>query len=160
MIYKDITIEDRIEDPAIVWQVCLMLLDIGDPSDRKKEHLWGIGLDARKNVEYIELISLGTLERTAVSSREIFRLPVQKGIHSLILAHNHPSSSKAEPKPSQADERVTRKIAAGGELWEIPLRDHVLVSDEGFFSMANLRPELFEEARKGVQHLFHGKGLD
>ena len=155
MIYKNLEIEDRIEDPAIVWQICLMLLDVGDPSDRKKEHLWGIGLDVRQNVEFIELISLGTLERTAISPREVFRLPVQKGAYSLILARSHPS--KGAPKPSRADERVTRHIAAGGELWDIPLRDHVLVSDEGYFSMANLKPELFDRARQRVQELISGK---
>ncbi|MDQ2753130.1 MAG: DNA repair protein, partial [Bacteroidota bacterium] len=52
----------------------------------------------------------------------------------IILAHNHPSGSL---KPSRADIELTRKIKEGGLLLDITLLDHLIVSKEGYYSMAD-----------------------
>ncbi|MEO6814307.1 MAG: JAB domain-containing protein, partial [Ginsengibacter sp.] len=53
---------------------------------------------------------------------------------SLILCHNHPSGSL---RPSRQDEELTEKLRAAGKLLEIQVVDHVIVSDEGYYSFAD-----------------------
>jgi DNA repair protein RadC len=52
----------------------------------------------------------------------------------MILSHNHPSG---QLKPSQADIKLTKKLAEGGRLLEIPVLDHIIVTSEGFYSFAD-----------------------
>ena len=53
---------------------------------------------------------------------------------SIILCHNHPSGN---PHPSKADEAVTQKIKQAAGLLDINIMDHVIVSNEGYFSFAD-----------------------
>jgi DNA repair protein RadC len=53
---------------------------------------------------------------------------------AMILSHNHPSG---QLKPSQADIKLTKKLAEGGRLLEIPVLDHIIVTSEGFYSFAD-----------------------
>lgn len=64
----------------------------------------------------------------------IFTLALKAAACNLILAHNHPSGNL---KPSRADIELTRKIKEGGRLLEITLLDHLIVSKEGYYSMAD-----------------------
>lgn len=151
MIYKDFEFPEPVESPWYVWKICNVLLESGDKTDRRKEHLWGIGLDSKENVEYVELVSLGTLNTTAIHPREFFRFAVQKGVHTMIMAHNH--LCKGTPRPTLADKRVTRHMAAAGALWGIPLRDHVLVSEEDWYSMSMNHVKLFQNAQAKVKSI-------
>jgi len=51
-----------------------------------------------------------------------------------ILAHNHPSGNL---KPSQADRNLTKKLKAGAELLDIVLLDHLILTEENYFSFAD-----------------------
>jgi DNA repair protein RadC len=51
--------------------------------------------------------------------------------HSIILAHNHPSGTRS---PSQADRTVTKKIAEAAKIMDIRLNDHIIFTDDGYFS--------------------------
>ncbi|MFL5788241.1 MAG: JAB domain-containing protein, partial [Flavisolibacter sp.] len=53
---------------------------------------------------------------------------------SLILCHNHPSGSL---KPSRADEELTLKIKEAARYFDIKVLDHIIVSDEGWYSFAD-----------------------
>jgi DNA repair protein RadC len=55
---------------------------------------------------------------------------------SIILAHNHPSG---EPSPSKGDEIWTKKIKQAGELLDISVLDHIIVTRNGYFSLAEKR---------------------
>ncbi len=54
--------------------------------------------------------------------------------YQLIVAHNHPSGVA---EPSQADERITRRIKSALELVDIRLLDHLIVGDGGTTSLAS-----------------------
>jgi DNA repair protein RadC len=93
--------------------------------DEDKEHFYVIGLNGSNRVRFVDLVSLGTLSASLVHPREIFRRAIIEGLHSVIIAHNHPSG-KSDPSPE--DRAVTRQVSEAGKLLGIPLLDHVIVA--------------------------------
>src|SRR5450755_5115592 len=74
-------------------------------------------------IEYVELFR-GTIDGAAVYPREIVKLAIEKGAAACVLLHNHPSGVKDQ---SQADELITKRIAAALALIEVRVLDHCLV---------------------------------
>lgn len=81
--------------------------------DRGKEHFWVIGRGTDGVVQYVELVSLGILDQCTIHPREVFRFAIMKGVHSIILVHNHPSSTIS---PSKEDEAITQRLVQSGEI--------------------------------------------
>jgi DNA repair protein RadC len=79
-------------------------------------------------------LSAGGTAGTVVDLRLIYAAALKANACSLILAHNHPSGNL---KPSDADIQMTRKIRQAGELLEIAVNDHLIMSAEGFYSFAD-----------------------
>lgn len=80
-------------------------------------------------------ISHGGTSGTVVDVRHIFALALKCNATSVIIAHNHPSGNL---QPSQADIDLTRKIKQGGELIDILVLDHIIVTpDHRYFSFAD-----------------------
>lgn len=100
-----------------------------------KEHFMAIGLNARHRVVMFEVVAVGSLAHVDVHPRELFRLAVATGVHSMVLAHNHPSGS---PQPSESDLVLTRRMVEAGALLGIPVLDHVIVASGGDTSLAAL----------------------
>ena len=96
-----------------------------------KEKLLLAMFDAKCNLLGDEVISVGTVKNSLVSPREIFLKALQcKAVH-IVLLHNHPSG---DPTPSEADKRVTKRIAACGEMMDIALADHIIIGDNNYIS--------------------------
>ena len=100
-----------------------------------QEHFVILGLDARQRVRMLRTVGVGTLNRVEVHPREVFRPLLRAGMHSCLLAHNHPSG---DPTPSEADVALTERMVGVGEFLGIPVIDHLVVSDHGFVSLAEL----------------------
>jgi DNA repair protein RadC len=66
--------------------------------------------------------------------RIILRKALEQDAVSLVLCHNHPSGSL---RPSRADEQLTAKIKSAAALLDITVLDHIIVSEEGYFSFAD-----------------------
>lgn len=81
-------------------------------------------LDTRHGLLEEREISQGNLNESIAHPREIFRPAIAKGAYAIAVAHNHPSG---DPTPSEADRRLTRRLAEAGTLLQIPLVDHVIV---------------------------------
>lgn len=78
-----------------------------------------------------EVISVGTVNASLVSPREVFmRALAHQAVH-IILLHNHPSGV---PLPSAQDRFVTKRIAECGDLLGIHLSDHIIIGDNKYFS--------------------------
>ncbi len=93
--------------------------------DKKKEHFFGIYLDAKNNIiEKPELISVGILDMSVVHPREIFIEAIKKASKSIIIVHNHPSGI---PEPSKEDKEITFRIYNAGKILGISLLDHVII---------------------------------
>lgn len=103
--------------------------------DRDKEHLYVIGLTRRNYIRYIDLVSFGSISGTIAHPREIYRVAIHRAVAGgIILAHNHPSGNLT---PSDHDNELTRRIKAAGKILDIPLIDHVIFTDDGYYSYAD-----------------------
>lgn len=98
-----------------------------------QECFYVILLDVAGYARGIELVHRGTLTGMAVHPREVYRLAVATGAHSIICAHNHPSGTL---KPSDADKHLTAVLRQAGDILGVDLADHLIITSEGYYSLA------------------------
>ena len=79
-------------------------------------------------------VSFGGITGTVVDIRLILGVALKTVSCGLVLCHNHPSGN---PKPSEADQALTRKLREAAGLMDIKVLDHLIVTDEGYFSFAD-----------------------
>lgn len=80
-------------------------------------------------------LSQGGLSGTVVDVKILFAAALKSMAAGIIIAHNHPSGSL---QPSQTDIDLTRRIKKAGELLDMPLLDHIILSPEGtYYSFAD-----------------------
>jgi len=80
-------------------------------------------------------VSSGGLSGTVVDPKIIFTIALNTpGTTGIILAHNHPSGNK---KPNESDIRIASELKQGGDLLEISVMDHLIITDEGYTSFAD-----------------------
>ncbi len=91
-------------------------------------------LDNRHRIIHFEELFRGTIDGTSVYPREVVKQSLSVNAAAIILAHNHPSGVA---EPSQADERITRRIKAALELVDIRLLDHLIIGDGTTTSLAS-----------------------
>ena len=92
-------------------------------------------LNNGNRVKGIYMLSTGGITGTLVDIRILFAVLLKSLTTAVILAHNHPSGTL---KPSEADKRLTEKIKKGGELLDIKILDHLILSpDRDYFSFAD-----------------------
>ncbi|MEO8762754.1 MAG: DNA repair protein RadC [Ginsengibacter sp.] len=91
-------------------------------------------LNKGNKINHFEIISKGGMTSTVVDPRIIFKKAFEVEATSIVLCHNHPSGSL---KPSRQDEDLTHKIKAAAKYLDIQVIDHLIVSDEGYFSFAD-----------------------
>jgi len=91
-------------------------------------------LDNRHRVLRFDEMFRGTIDGTSVYPREVVKEALAINAAAVILAHNHPSGVA---EPSQADERITRRLKSALELVDIRLLDHLIVGDGVATSMAS-----------------------
>ncbi|MEO6704631.1 MAG: DNA repair protein RadC [Ginsengibacter sp.] len=91
-------------------------------------------MNKASKVNHFEVFSTGGISHTIVDPRLIFKKALEVKATSLILCHNHPSGSL---RPSRQDEELTVKLKEAGKLLDIHVLDHLIVSDEGYYSFAD-----------------------
>jgi DNA repair protein RadC len=79
-------------------------------------------------------LSTGGIAGTVADPKLIFAAALKACASAIILSHNHPSGNL---KPSAADLQLTKKVKAGGELLDIAVLDHVILTNESFYSLAD-----------------------
>lgn len=102
--------------------------------DLPHEEFWLIMLNRANLVIKKELISRGGVAGTVVDTKIIFKTAIGNHASSIIICHNHPSGNL---KPSEADIKITKNIKEAGKIMEIPLLDHLIITDNGFYSFAD-----------------------
>lgn len=98
---------------------------------RETEQLILILLDAKNRMIYDEVISVGILNATLISTREIFIKALKEEAAYIMILHNHPSG---DPTPSRQDQQITNKIKEVSILVDIPLIDHIIIGDNRYIS--------------------------
>jgi DNA repair protein RadC len=91
-------------------------------------------LNQGNRVNHFEIISEGGITGTVADPRIILKKALLEEAVSLILCHNHPSGSL---QPSKADQILTKKLKDAAKLFDISLFDHIIVSENGYFSFAD-----------------------
>ena len=91
-------------------------------------------LDNRHRVLSFDPLFRGTIDGTSVYPREVVKEALRINAAAVILAHNHPSGVA---EPSDADERITRRLKAALELVDIRLLDHLVVGHGEVTSLAS-----------------------
>ena len=102
--------------------------------DLNHEEFWILLLNRSAKVLAKELISKGGLTGTVADPKIIFNIALQQHAASIVLLHNHPSGNLT---PSQLDIDLTKKIAAAGKMLDINVLDHLIVTNEGFYSFTD-----------------------
>lgn len=118
----------QIDSPEVAFQQLRHLQELD------RECCMALMLDTKHRLIRREVISLGSIDHTFMTPRELFRDALLAGAAAVIVAHNHPSGDHT---PSDDDETITRRLARAGELIGIELLDHlVLGQDDSWTSMA------------------------
>jgi DNA repair protein RadC len=101
-----------------------------------REHFWRLDLNSRDLLLGCELVSVGTLTASFAEPREVFKGALLSNACKVIVAHSHPSG---DSRPSQSDRRVTGQLILAGCLLQVELVDHLILTDDGYFSFKKAR---------------------
>ncbi len=99
---------------------------------RPVEHFGVVLLDTKHRVLKTTVLSIGTLDRSVVHPREVFREAATGRASGLVLFHNHPSG---DPTPSGDDVALTRRLVEAGELMGIEVLDHLILTATRYCSL-------------------------
>lgn len=101
---------------------------------KKHEVFAVVFLNRASKINHFEIISEGGITGTVADPRIILRKALEHDALSIVLCHNHPSGSL---KPSRQDEELTQKIKDAARYFDIRVMDHIIVSEEGYYSFAD-----------------------
>jgi DNA repair protein RadC len=93
-----------------------------------RERLIRVDLDGQNRVVGEEVVSIGTVNSTLVSPREVFKGAILNNATRIILVYNHPSG---QVEPSAEDEDINEGIREAGRLLGIPVIDFIIVGEDG-----------------------------
>ena len=98
------------------------------------EQFWTLYLNNSNKVLSKLKISEGGMTGTVVDIRLILKHALELNATSIVLSHNHPSGILI---PSEADIKVTGKIKKAAEFMDIKVLDHIIITDQSYFSFAD-----------------------
>lgn len=102
--------------------------------DNQHEAFVVLYLNRSNRINACEIVSIGGITGTVADLRLLIKKALDYRAVSLILAHNHPSG---QCKPSRQDEELTIKIKEAAKFFDIKVLDHVIVSQDGYYSFAD-----------------------
>ena len=128
------TLRPKVRCSQDAWKVLEPML-----SDLQHEEFWVLLLNRSNQIIDQKRISQGGISGTVTDVRLILNAAVERLASGIILAHNHPSGNLS---PSDADLKITKKIKDAAVLLDLSVLDHLILSDQGYLSMAddNLMP--------------------
>ena len=125
----DFGVIDSGDNPEMVYQICKGLGLTNDPEER----VYVIMLDNQLQVLGVSEVSHGSSATANVGIGGIFKRALLCNASNIIIAHNHPSGGLSA---SEQDKELTKSVIAAGELMEIPLLDHIIITEDSYMSMA------------------------
>lgn len=102
--------------------------------DPEVEEFWIAALNSNLTLIEKKLLFRGTANSCLIHPRDIIRFICTHNATSFVIAHNHPSG---DPRPSRTDVLITKRIFQLGRMIEIPMNDHVILSQDKYFSFAD-----------------------
>lgn len=101
----------------------------------KQERAVLLMLNNRLSLIREDILSIGTVNMTLMSPRDVYVRALRCGAINIVLLHNHPSG---DPTPSREDIDITKRMREAGELLDINLLDHIIIGDLCYRSMREL----------------------
>ena len=95
------------------------------------EEFWVLYLNNSNKVLSKIQLGKGGITGTVVDVRLVFKAAIEMCATGLILCHNHPSGTLI---PSDADKQITKKLKAAGQHLDIQVLDHIIITENGFYS--------------------------
>ncbi|WP_231462465.1 MULTISPECIES: DNA repair protein RadC [unclassified Pedobacter] len=95
------------------------------------EEFWILLLNRANKITGKQLISKGGQAGTVADPKIIFKVALEQNAAYIVMAHNHPSGNL---KPSDSDNKLTLNMVASGNLLSIPIVDHLIFTDNGYYS--------------------------
>jgi len=110
--------------------------DIFQPllSDLQYEEFWILFLNRSNKVINRMKLSQGGISGTVTDVRIIMKKALESLASGIIVCHNHPSGNL---NPSESDTKITQKIKDAGNLMDIQLLDHLIISEKDYYSFAD-----------------------
>ncbi len=99
-----------------------------------------IYLDTRKYVLFKKVLFIGTVNKSEVSPRDIFREAVKNNATYIILVHNHPSGSL---DPSYEDIYLTNQFIKLGKVLNVIVLDHIIITKDDYYSFRLNNEKMF-----------------
>lgn len=103
-------------------------------ADLNHEEFWIILLNQGNRVQSKQLISKGGRAGTVVDAKIVFETALKHEATAIILTHNHPSGTL---HPSEQDRSLTKKLIEGGKLLDIRVLDHLIFSNNTYYSFSD-----------------------
>lgn len=98
------------------------------------EEFWVLYLDNSNRVLQKKQLSRGGITATMVDVRLVFKKAIEIASVAIVVCHNHPSGKL---KPSASDKELTQKIKQSGDMLDIKLLDHLIITQKEYFSFAD-----------------------
>ncbi len=118
-----------------------------------RENVMVLSIDNAGRAINYTVSSIGNINASIVSLREILKVPLLSNASHIILMHNHPSYRTEKPVPSREDNISTLNVMLGAGFMGIPLADHIIVSG-GTGSIYSYKMELKEDfSIEGLQKI-------
>lgn len=133
--YKQTTTKkEKYNNPKTIYENNKYLFD-----NLKQEHFYCLYLNNNKQLIERKLLFMGTINKSVVHPREIFKEAYKLSASSIICIHNHPGGNK---NPSLEDINLTKTLVKIGQINGIPVLDHLIVTEDDYYS--------FYETNKGI----------
>lgn len=104
-----------------------------DLSLKQQEYFYCLYLNNKNEVLERKLLFMGTVNKSLVHPREVFKYAYLSSASGIICIHNHPSG---DVNPSRDDIILTEKLVEIGRIQTIPIIDHIIIGDDSYYSMA------------------------
>jgi DNA repair protein RadC len=98
------------------------------------EEFWVLFLNNSNKILFKTQLSKGGMTGTVVDTRIVFKIALEQNATSIILTHNHPSGKL---QASDADIQITKKIKNAGQQLDIPVLDHIIITERGYYSFVD-----------------------
>ena len=102
--------------------------------DLPHEEFWALFMNRQNKIIDKHCFSRGGITGTVIDVRLILKMAIEKHATALIFAHNHPSGNL---EASDADRKITKQLKDAGVIIDIPLLDHLIITQNGYFSFAD-----------------------
>ena len=120
------TLPEEVKDSKDAFERFLPYID-----DLRQEHFLVMYLNQSNHALKVECISNGGTTHVIADPKIIFKNALNLNATCIILGHNHPSGN---PRPSEDDRLLTKKLMAGGKLLDIKVTDHIIIGNERYYS--------------------------